>query len=151
MGACAGRAAVKTQKRRWASLINLSHFHFPPAAAFAPPTVSDTKAAFYAAYRKPLPALYTPVVQELLVQHHLVKYNIAFQYDQVREKKGARKNNERARGKHGESTRRPVNSHALTPPSPPPTPPTTTTHDHHHHHHRTGLCPGRRGHPGPDP
>ena len=63
-----------------------SLFSSPPAAAFAPPTVSDTKAAFYAAYPKPLPALYTPVVQELLVQHHLVKFNVAYQYDQVRER-----------------------------------------------------------------
>lgn len=75
---------ARSLRRRQFSLTS-SIFSF--LAAFAPPTVSDTKAAFYAAYRKPLPALYTPVVQELLVQHHLVKYNIAFQYDQVKSKR----------------------------------------------------------------
>jgi hypothetical protein len=76
-----------------APLSPFTHTHTlpPPAAApapFAPPTVSDTKAAFYKAYRKPLPALYTPVVQELLVQHHLIKYNVAFAYDKVKREEG---------------------------------------------------------------
>lgn len=48
-----------------------------------PPPVSDTKAGFYALYRKPLPAIYNVVLQELLVQAHLVKNNIDYAYDAV--------------------------------------------------------------------
>ena len=46
-----------------------------------PPPVADTKAAFYALYRKPLPAIYNVVLQELLVQAHLVRNNVDYEYD----------------------------------------------------------------------
>lgn len=64
----------------------LSTFRQPPNAAknvkdWNPPPVADTKAGFYALYRKPLPAIYNVVLQELLVQAHLVKNNIDYSYD----------------------------------------------------------------------
>jgi hypothetical protein len=53
-------------------------------AAYAPPTVSQTKVAFLQAYDKPINALYEPVIQELLVQQHFMRYNIKYKYDPVR-------------------------------------------------------------------
>jgi len=53
------------------------------AAAFAPPTVSDTKRKFLEAYTKPVPAMYSVVLQELLVQQHFIRYSIAYQYNEV--------------------------------------------------------------------
>ena len=50
---------------------------------WAPPPVADTKALFYTLYRKPLPAIYNVVLQELLVQAHLVKNNVDYAYDAV--------------------------------------------------------------------
>jgi len=46
-------------------------------------TVSDTKKKFYELYPKPLPALYTNIIQELLVQHHLIKFQVKHQYDKI--------------------------------------------------------------------
>jgi len=46
-------------------------------------TVSDTKKKFLEAYPKPIPALYSTIVQELLVQHHLIKFGAKFEYDKV--------------------------------------------------------------------
>lgn len=46
-------------------------------------TVSDTKKSFYEAFPKPLPALYTNIVMELLVQHHLIKFQHKHQYDKI--------------------------------------------------------------------
>ncbi|KAI8463231.1 MAG: photosystem II biogenesis protein Psp29 [Monoraphidium minutum] len=53
------------------------------SAAHAPPTVADTKRRFLDGYRRPVPALYNVVVQELLVQQHFIRYNIAYQYNEV--------------------------------------------------------------------
>lgn len=50
---------------------------------WSPPPVADTKAAFYSLYRKPLPAIYNVVLQELLVQAHLVRHNVDYSYDAV--------------------------------------------------------------------
>jgi photosystem II biogenesis protein Psp29 len=53
------------------------------AAGFAPPTVADTKRKFVEAYRRPIPALYDGVIQELLVQQHFIRYSINYQYNEV--------------------------------------------------------------------
>lgn len=46
-------------------------------------TVSDTKKKFLDAYAKPIPALYSTIIQELLVQAHLIKFGAKFEYDKV--------------------------------------------------------------------
>jgi hypothetical protein len=56
----------------------------PEPAAHAPPTVADTKARFQDGYKRPIPAIFNVVVQELLVQQHFVRYNVAYQYNEVR-------------------------------------------------------------------
>jgi hypothetical protein len=53
------------------------------AAAFAPPTVSDTKAKFMTGYTKPIPAIYSTVLQELLVQQHFIRYSKNYVYNPV--------------------------------------------------------------------
>lgn len=52
-------------------------------AAHAPPTVADTKRKFIDSYRKPIPSIYNVVVQELLVQQHFIRYNVAYKYNEV--------------------------------------------------------------------
>lgn len=47
------------------------------------PTVADTKGAFIKSYRKPIPSIYSNVIQELLVQQHLMRYNTTYTYDSV--------------------------------------------------------------------
>ncbi|CAM6096220.1 unnamed protein product [Calypogeia fissa] len=47
------------------------------------PTVAATKRAFLDAYRRPVPSIYSTVVQELLVQQHLMRYNATYQYDAI--------------------------------------------------------------------
>ncbi|KAL2624346.1 hypothetical protein R1flu_008591 [Riccia fluitans] len=47
------------------------------------PTVADTKRNFLESYRRPVPSIYNNVIQELLVQHHLLRYNTTYQYDAV--------------------------------------------------------------------
>lgn len=54
------------------------------AAAHAPPTVADTKAKFIEGYPRPIPSIYNVVVQELLVQQHFIRHNVAYQYNEVR-------------------------------------------------------------------
>lgn len=49
-----------------------------------PPTVADTKKRFYETFRKPIPGLYNNVIQELLVQQHIMRYNRKYRYDEVR-------------------------------------------------------------------
>lgn len=56
----------------------------PCAAAWSPPTVADAKLKFTEAFKKPLPAIYSTVVQELLVQQHLYRWNKRYQYNEVR-------------------------------------------------------------------
>lgn len=52
-------------------------------AAWAPPTVADTKRAFVEKYPKPIPGIYSTVLNELLVQQHLVRHSIKYKYDEV--------------------------------------------------------------------
>jgi len=52
-------------------------------AAKNPPTVADTKAKFMEAYNKPVNPMYSTVVNELLVQQHLWRYQKRYQYDPV--------------------------------------------------------------------
>jgi hypothetical protein len=59
----------------------------PVPAAHAPPTVADTKKNFLDGYRRPIPAIYNTVVQELLVQQHFIRYNVAYQYNEVGRKR----------------------------------------------------------------
>lgn len=47
------------------------------------PTVADTKGAFIRDYRKPIPSIYSNVIQELLVQQHLMRYNATYTYDPI--------------------------------------------------------------------
>lgn len=47
------------------------------------PTVSETKMNFLKAYKRPIPSIYNTVLQELLVQHHLMKYKRTYRYDAV--------------------------------------------------------------------
>ena len=56
----------------------------PPHAAYNPPTVSDAKLRFNEFFKKPLPGMYSTIVQELLVQQHLFRWNKQYQYNEVR-------------------------------------------------------------------
>ncbi|KAF8409376.1 hypothetical protein HHK36_005451 [Tetracentron sinense] len=47
------------------------------------PTVSDTKLNFLKAYKRPIPSIYNTVLQELIVQQHLMRYKKTYQYDAV--------------------------------------------------------------------
>lgn len=47
------------------------------------PTVSETKLNFLKAYKRPIPSVYSAVLQELLVQQHLMRYKRTYQYDAV--------------------------------------------------------------------
>ena len=47
------------------------------------PTVSDTKRAFYAAHANPISSIYRRVVEELLVEMHLLSVNSTFAYDPI--------------------------------------------------------------------
>ena len=67
-----------------AQLLVLSLPHCMYASAdWAPPTVADTKKKFYETFRKPVPGLYNNVIQELLVQQHIMRYNKKYRYDEV--------------------------------------------------------------------
>lgn len=55
----------------------------PMAAAFAPPTVSDTKARYLKTFSKPINSIYNNVIQELLVQMHFVRYGKNYKYNEV--------------------------------------------------------------------
>ena len=46
--------------------------------------MSDTKLAFYENFKKPIPPIYNTVIQELLVQQHLLRWNHTYQYDEVK-------------------------------------------------------------------
>lgn len=47
------------------------------------PTVSQTKANFLQAYKRPIPSIYNTVLQELIVQQHLTRYKRTHRYDAV--------------------------------------------------------------------
>lgn len=46
-------------------------------------TVSDTKRAFYTAFTRPINALYRRIVEELMVEMHLLSVNVDFSYDPI--------------------------------------------------------------------
>lgn len=48
-----------------------------------PPTVSETKLKFLKAYKRPIPSIYNSVLQELIVQQHLMRYKTSYRYDPV--------------------------------------------------------------------
>lgn len=48
-----------------------------------PPTVSETKFNFLNSYKKPIPSIYNTVLQELIVQQHLMRYKRSYRYDPV--------------------------------------------------------------------
>lgn len=45
--------------------------------------MADAKQRFTEAFKRPLPAIYSTVVQELLVQQHLFRWNATYQYSEV--------------------------------------------------------------------
>ncbi|XP_022764013.1 protein THYLAKOID FORMATION1, chloroplastic-like isoform X1 [Durio zibethinus] len=47
------------------------------------PTVSETKSNFLKAYKRPIPSVYNTVLQELIVQQHLMRYKRTYLYDAV--------------------------------------------------------------------
>uniref|UniRef100_K3ZWI7 Protein THYLAKOID FORMATION1, chloroplastic n=1 Tax=Setaria italica TaxID=4555 RepID=K3ZWI7_SETIT len=52
-------------------------------AGDVPPTVAETKLNFLKSYKRPIPSIYSTVLQELLVQQHLMRYKRTYQYDPV--------------------------------------------------------------------
>ncbi|PWZ39833.1 Protein THYLAKOID FORMATION1, chloroplastic [Zea mays] len=52
-------------------------------ASDVPPTVGETKLNFLKSYKRPIPSIYSTVLQELLVQQHLMRYKRTYQYDAV--------------------------------------------------------------------
>ncbi|XP_068668968.1 protein THYLAKOID FORMATION1, chloroplastic-like [Aristolochia californica] len=53
------------------------------ASAADVPTVSETKMNFLRTYKRPIPSIYNSVLQELMVQQHLMRYKRTYQYDPV--------------------------------------------------------------------
>ncbi|KAK9905813.1 hypothetical protein WJX75_006757 [Coccomyxa subellipsoidea] len=53
------------------------------AGEWNPPTVADTKRKFYEGFSRPIPGIYSNVIQELLVQHHIMRFNKSYSYDEV--------------------------------------------------------------------
>ncbi|XP_073143423.1 protein THYLAKOID FORMATION1, chloroplastic [Henckelia pumila] len=47
------------------------------------PPVSETKLNFLKAYKRPIPSIYNTVLQELIVQQHLMRYKKSYRYDPV--------------------------------------------------------------------
>lgn len=56
---------------------------FAVVASAVKPTVADTKSKFIKLYTSPLPALYNTVIQEFLVQSHLMRFNSNYTYDPI--------------------------------------------------------------------
>ena len=46
-------------------------------------TVSDTKRSFYGTHTRPISAIYRRVVEELMVEMHLLLVNVDFEYDSI--------------------------------------------------------------------
>ena len=61
----------------------LSYFYFFCLIADVPPTVSETKLNFLNTYKRPIPTVYNTVLQELIVQQHLMRYKRTYRYDPV--------------------------------------------------------------------
>lgn len=47
------------------------------------PTVSETKSNFLKVYKRPIPSIYNNLLQELIVQQHLMRYKKTYRYDPV--------------------------------------------------------------------
>lgn len=47
------------------------------------PTLSDTKRAFYAAHTRPISSIYRRVLEEMMVEMHLLGVNASFTYDSI--------------------------------------------------------------------
>ncbi|KAK3032260.1 hypothetical protein RJ639_037434 [Escallonia herrerae] len=47
------------------------------------PTVAETKLNFLNSYKRPIPSIYNTVLQELIVQQHLMRYKRTYCYDAV--------------------------------------------------------------------
>ncbi|KAL5069512.1 hypothetical protein RYX36_020399, partial [Vicia faba] len=47
------------------------------------PTVSKTKSIFFKAYKRPISSIYNSVLQELIVQQHLMRYKKSYRYDPI--------------------------------------------------------------------
>lgn len=45
--------------------------------------MADTKAAFLEGFKRPLPGIYSTVIQELLVQQHLFRWNVTYSYNAI--------------------------------------------------------------------
>ncbi|XP_024990304.1 protein THYLAKOID FORMATION1, chloroplastic-like [Cynara cardunculus var. scolymus] len=56
--------------------------HCMSTGSVAPP-VSETKLKFLTAYKRPIPSIYNTVLQELIVQQHLMRYKTTYSYDAV--------------------------------------------------------------------
>ncbi|CAO2047970.1 unnamed protein product, partial [Urochloa humidicola] len=54
-----------------------------PSSQYVPPTVAETKLNFLKSYKRPIPSIYSTLLQELLVQQHLMRYKKTYQYDPV--------------------------------------------------------------------
>ncbi|KAK6120595.1 hypothetical protein DH2020_045660 [Rehmannia glutinosa] len=74
---CGFRASSSTPRNTTSE--NLSWFSLPSDV----PTVSQTKANFLKAYKRPIPSIYNTVLQELIVQQHLMRYKRSYRYDPV--------------------------------------------------------------------
>lgn len=48
-----------------------------------PPPVSETKLNFLKEYKRPIPSIYNTVLQELIVQQHLMRFKRSYRYDPV--------------------------------------------------------------------
>lgn len=66
------------------SMVKVEAWRPGDGALWTPPTVADTKRKFYEAFRKPVPGIYNNIIQELLVQQHLMRWNKKYTYDEVR-------------------------------------------------------------------
>ncbi|KAF8664469.1 hypothetical protein HU200_054643 [Digitaria exilis] len=71
------RSLLSQSRRRYSSLAGAF------ASADVPPTVAETKQNFLKSYKRPIPSIYSTVLQELLVQQHLMRYKRTYQYDPV--------------------------------------------------------------------
>lgn len=78
------RPRLARRSIRWRASRSAPGSPHAPAAAFAPPTVADTKSKFMLAYTRPIPSIYNTVVQELLVQQHFIRYGVNYVYNPVR-------------------------------------------------------------------
>jgi len=52
-------------------------------AGLAPPTVAETKRKFLSLFARPVNPMYSVVVNELIVTHHLWRHRVSYQYDPV--------------------------------------------------------------------